>query len=110
VDCALQELRLLDSQWMIGHVQAYAAEVELERGHAGAACERAEEAVRAARAIDQPSLLALARCILAQAAAGDGSIHEAAEHLDSSEMAPPVHRFSHRARRALRRAEALATQ
>jgi DNA-binding SARP family transcriptional activator/tetratricopeptide (TPR) repeat protein len=110
VDDALRELRALDSLWTIGHVQAYAAEVELARGRTEAARERAEEAVRAARTINQPSLQALARSLLAQSAALEGSADRAAQHLEAREVVRPPYVLSHRARRALRRARAVATR
>jgi DNA-binding SARP family transcriptional activator/tetratricopeptide (TPR) repeat protein len=104
-DKPLRELRVLDSLWSIGHVQAYAAEIELEMGHPNAARERAEEAVRAARTLDQPSLIALALSLLTQSAVAG----QTADPLDALETTRPPHLLSHRARQALRRArEAVA--
>jgi hypothetical protein len=106
VDDALHELRELDSLWKIGHVQAYAAEVELERGFAEAAGTRAEEVLEAARALQRPSLLALARALLAHSAALKGDRDGAGRHLDSPEITRPEHRLSHRARGGIERARA----
>jgi hypothetical protein len=110
VDAALRALRALDSLWTIGQVQAYAAELELERGRPAAARERAEESARAARTIDQPSLLALAHSLLARSAVLEGDADRAAHHLDSREPSRPPHLLSHRARRALRRAGEVAAR
>lgn len=103
VEEALRRLRTLDSLWHVGHVQAYAAEVDLRNECPDAARERAEEAAEAARALNLPSLRAHARALLAQAAAVRGSMDEAARHLDAPEVARPPHPLSHRARRTLRR-------
>jgi DNA-binding SARP family transcriptional activator/tetratricopeptide (TPR) repeat protein len=110
VDGALRELRALDSLWTIGHVQAYAAEVELDRGRWEAAGERAQEAAQAARILDRPSLDALARSVLARCAAQEGSADGAAELLGPDAGTRPVRLLSHRARRALRRARELAAR
>jgi DNA-binding SARP family transcriptional activator/tetratricopeptide (TPR) repeat protein len=104
VDEALRELRLLDSLWSIGHVQAYAAELELERGNVDAARKRAEEVRRAARTVKRPSLLTLGTCLVTRSTALGGAPARAARHLDSPELTRPHHELSHRARQTLRRA------
>lgn len=104
VDGALQELRTLDSLWSIGHVQAYAAELELERGNSDAARQRAEEVVSAAHTLGRPSLLAVGISLLAQSMAQGGYSAQAARHLDAQVVSRADHHLSHRARRALRRA------
>jgi DNA-binding SARP family transcriptional activator/tetratricopeptide (TPR) repeat protein len=104
VDRALKELRDLDSLWMTAHVQAYAAEVELERGRAGEARERAREVLDAARSLGRPSLLAIARGLLARSAAAAGSGDRVDRHLESPEVTRPLHHLSHRARLVIQRA------
>jgi DNA-binding SARP family transcriptional activator/tetratricopeptide (TPR) repeat protein/KaiC/GvpD/RAD55 family RecA-like ATPase len=110
VDDALRELRELDSLWMIGHIQAYAAEVELELGRAAGAGERATEALAAARTLRRPSLLAIARGLLARSAALEGSRDGVARHLESAEVIRPHHHLSHRARRVVQRAREAASR
>jgi DNA-binding SARP family transcriptional activator/tetratricopeptide (TPR) repeat protein len=104
LDEALEELRGLDSLWKIGHVQSYAAELELERGRADAARERAEETLAAARLLDRPSLLAVAQALLSRCAVLDGRPEDAAGHLEAPEITRPHHRLSYRARQVVRRA------
>jgi DNA-binding SARP family transcriptional activator len=104
IDEALEELRTLDNLWKVAHVQAWAAEIELTLGRHAAAQTRAEETLQAARALQRPSLLALARALLALCAAAEARHEDAAKHLESPEVTHPPHRFSHRARRVVRRA------
>jgi len=104
LDEALEELRGLDSLWKIGHVQSYAAELELERGRADVARRRAEETLAAARVLDRPSLLAVAQALLARCAVLEGCPEEAARYLEAPEITRPHHRLSHRARQVVRRA------
>jgi DNA-binding SARP family transcriptional activator len=104
VDEALEELRNLDSLWAIGQLQAYAAEVELRGGRAGASGERAEEAVGAARTLEQPSLLAVGRSLLARSTALEGSAEAAARQLADYEAPAVPRHLSARARRSLRQA------
>jgi DNA-binding SARP family transcriptional activator/tetratricopeptide (TPR) repeat protein len=104
VDDALRALRTLDSLWKIAQVQSYAADVELQRGRAGAARERAEEVLEAARALKRPSLLALSLALLARCAAAEGDLEDAERRLDSPEVTRPGHRLSHRASTEIERA------
>jgi ATP/maltotriose-dependent transcriptional regulator MalT len=78
--------------------------VELRRGRADAARERAEEALEAARALKRPSLLALSLALLARCAALAGDLEEAERQLSSPEITRPDHRLSYRARREIERA------
>lgn len=110
VDAALRELRALDSLWAIGQLQAYAAEAELGRERPEAARGRAEEAAEAARALDQPSLLAVARSLLARSTLLAGSVEEATRYLDVREGDRPLRQLSDRARRSLGRARRLASR
>ncbi len=104
VDDALQGLRELDSLWKLAHVQAWAAEMELERVRPAAARTRAKEVLEVARSLRQPSLLALARGLLAYGAVLDEDKAEARRQLDSLPVTRPHHRLSHRARGAVERA------
>lgn len=104
VDATLEELETLDSLWMAGHVQAYAAEVELDRGRPDAARSRAETTLEAARTLQRPSLLALARGLLAHGAVLEGKVDDADRDLASPEVTRPYHRLSHRARTVVERA------
>jgi DNA-binding SARP family transcriptional activator/tetratricopeptide (TPR) repeat protein len=109
IDRALAELRTLDNLWKVAHVQAWAAEIELTLGRPDAARIRAEETLRAARALQRPSLLALGRALLALCGDAEARPEEAARHLESPEITHPPHRLSHRARRVVGRArEALS--
>jgi DNA-binding SARP family transcriptional activator/tetratricopeptide (TPR) repeat protein len=109
IDRALAELRTLDNLWKVAHVQAWAAEIELTLGRPDAARIRAEETLRAARALQRPSLLALGRALLALCGDAEAQPEEAARHLESPEITHPPHRLSHRARRVVGRArEALS--
>lgn len=110
VDAALRELRTLDSLWAIGQLQAYAAEEELGRGRPDAARTRAEEAAGAARVLEQPSLLAVARGLLVRSALVEGDVAEARRLLDAQEGNRPLRQLSDRARRSLRRARRLAAR
>lgn len=110
VDAALRKLRELDSLWKIGHVQAYAAEVDVEDGSPAAARERARETLEAARTLDRPSLLAVARGLLARCALVEGDTGAAVRHLDSPEITQPDHSLSHRAREVIRQTRELAIQ
>lgn len=104
VDDALQELRELDSLWKLAQVQSYAVDLELQRGRADAARERAEEALEAARALNRPSLLALCLALLARCAAVEGDQEGAERRLDVPEITRPTHLLSHRARSEIERA------
>ncbi len=104
IDRALAELRTLDNLWKVAHVQAWTAEVELTLGRPEAARSRARETLEAARALQRPSLLALARGLLALCEAAGGRPGEGLRHLESPEITHPPHRVSHRARRVVRRA------
>ncbi|MFW6010327.1 MAG: ATP-binding protein [Gemmatimonadota bacterium] len=104
VDEAVRELRTLDSLWSIGHVQSYAAELELERGNPDAARKRAQEVLEAAGALGRPSLRALGLSLAAESAALNDETDRAARHLDAPELGRPEDQLSHRARRALRQA------
>ena len=104
VDDALGELRTLDSLWTIGHVQAYAAEVELDCGRADSAMQRAEEAARAGRMLAQPSLLVLGESLCVRCAAAQGDGEAAVNRLDCLDPARPPRLLSHRGRQALQRA------
>lgn len=108
VDAALHRLRELDSLWKVGHVQAYATELELARRRVRAARERAAEVLDAATSLDRPSLLALARGLLAQCDAADERPDRAAFQLQRVEAGPARDRLSHRARGVLRRAREVA--
>jgi DNA-binding SARP family transcriptional activator len=108
IDDALHRLRELDSLWKIAHVQAYAAELELARGRAGAARERATEVLEAAESLERPSLLAIARGLLAQCDAADGRPEPAGGPLDQAEAGRSRDRISYRARVVLRRAREVA--
>ncbi len=104
VDEALKELRNLDSLWKIAHVQAYAAELDLEEKRVKAARQRAEEVLEAARTLKRPSLLALGQALLAQCLALEEDQAAAREQLGSPEIRRPDHGLSHRAREAVERA------
>lgn len=104
LDDALAELRELDSLWETAHVQAFAAELELSRGRLEEARARSEEVLAAARTLQRPSLLALARGLLARCATAQGRDREASRHLDAPEVTRPGHHVSYRARRAVERA------
>ncbi len=107
VDEALRQLRELDSLWHVAQVQLYAAEVELRREAMGAARTRAEEALEAARELGRPSLLAATQALLARCAALEGDDAGAAACLESMEITRPAHHLSHRAQRAVARAQKL---
>jgi DNA-binding SARP family transcriptional activator/tetratricopeptide (TPR) repeat protein len=68
LDEALTDLRGADAKQRLVAVLLRAAEVDLARGHAEAARQRAEEAVRLAQRIERPSDVALARVTLVRAA------------------------------------------
>ncbi len=105
---ALHDLRELDSLWRIGHVQAYAAEVELQQGHVDAARPRVAEALEVARTLQRPSLLALARALWARCDAMEGDLESAARHLNTPEITQPEHRLARRARVGIEQAWAAA--
>jgi DNA-binding SARP family transcriptional activator/tetratricopeptide (TPR) repeat protein len=108
IDDVLSRLRELDSLWKIGHVQAYAADLELVRGRTDAARERATEVLEAAQSLERPSLLAIARGLLAHCDAVDGRPEGATRQLDQAGAGRPQDRLSHRARTVLRRAREVA--
>ena len=104
---ALRQLRELDSLWHVAQVHLYAAELELRREAVGAARTHAEEALEAARTLGRPSLLAATKALLARCAALEGDDAGAVACLESPEITRPAHRLSHRARRAVARAQKL---
>jgi hypothetical protein len=70
LDEALAALRAADAKQRMVSVLINVAQIELERGDAARARERAEEAVSLAQRIERPSDIALARVTLARAAQG----------------------------------------
>jgi DNA-binding SARP family transcriptional activator/tetratricopeptide (TPR) repeat protein len=108
VDDALAELRTLDDLWMVGELQGHAAELDLRGGRVEGARWRATEVWEVARTLARPSLLALARGLLARGATEASAPEDAAKHLGASEVTHPPHQLSFRAREALRRARSAA--
>jgi DNA-binding SARP family transcriptional activator/tetratricopeptide (TPR) repeat protein len=98
----LDELRRLDSRWMLAYVLTFAASHDLQCGRAERAGERAAEAYRAADAVGRRSESALARAILARLALARGDTAEARGMLEGplQDLAAP-HSVSLRARRAV---------
>jgi DNA-binding SARP family transcriptional activator len=102
VEAALDELRRLDSRWMLAYVLTFAASHDLERGLPDRAGARAAEALRAADAVGRRSEAALAQAILARVALARGDAAEARRHLEGplADFSAP-HAVSARARSAV---------
>jgi hypothetical protein len=68
LDAALGELRTVDAKQRLAWALTRAAEVDVRRGRAPLATDRASEALRLAQLLERPSDVALARVALARAA------------------------------------------
>src|SRR5262249_49126552 len=73
LDEAIAALRLVDSKGQLAYVLDVAAALDLEDGRLAVARERAVEALGCAETVGRPSETALARALLAQAAARAGA-------------------------------------
>ncbi len=101
LDAALGELRSADAKQRLTFVLRNAAEIDLQRGDAAKARERADEALQHARRLERPSDEALARVALARAAARQSD--EATYQRQLAELTPEAMRLvSAQARAAVR--------
>ncbi|MCA9773971.1 MAG: hypothetical protein KC466_16245 [Myxococcales bacterium] len=72
LDAALRDLRAADAKHRLAYALTRAAEEDLRNGVADRAKERSSEALAIARALGQPSEIALAHIVLARAASAAG--------------------------------------
>ncbi len=107
LDEALAAVRAVDTKGFLAYVLTAAGEHDLACGQLTAAGERAREALEAATAVGRRSQIALARALLARAAAAGGDQEAAARHIAPvrDDFQGP-HRLSSRAAAAVGRVAA----
>jgi hypothetical protein len=106
IEDALAELRALDSLWKVAQVQAYAADLDLDKGRADDAGERAAEILHAGEALNRPGLVVLARAIRSRCALLAGDITAAGAEIELAKAAAPAPSLAHRTREAIEHARA----